>query len=350
MPSSYIIIGGNGFLGRHVQEQIRLRNDNSTIAVFDIAMPAQPEKDVKYIVGDLRKYEDVLAALDGIDAVIHTASPPHVNSSNPPRDLYFSINVDGTKNIIRACQEKGIQVLVVTSSGSVISTGEPMVNVDESAPYPPQAIDVYTESKIECEKVVLAANGIEGIRTCTIRPSAIFGPGDRQLIPGMVEVCQKGQHRFQIGDNTSMMDFTYVGNVAYAHVLAAEKLSDPNSPAAGQAFNLTNGTPVPFWDFASKVWEVYGMHMPKSKKIILSYNASMVIAAISETIYEIKALFWDKSELKEGMSRSRIKQAMSSRYFDITKAKTLLGYEPQIGLDEGIRLGVKWYKENNEKK
>lgn len=156
----------------------------------------------------------------------------------------------------------------------------------------------------------------------------------------MLEVCQKGQHKFQIGDNSSLMDFTYVGNVAYAHVLAAEKLGDVKSEAAGQAFNVTNGTPVPFWDFASKVWYEAGCYIPNSKKIILPYGASIVIAYISETIYNIKALFVDKSKLKEGMSRSRIKQAMSSRYFNIEKAKRILGYEAQVGLEEGIKLGI----------
>ncbi|KAI8364722.1 3-beta hydroxysteroid dehydrogenase/isomerase family-domain-containing protein [Radiomyces spectabilis] len=344
MPHSYLVIGGNGFLGRHVQEQIRLRNDGSSIAVFDMVIPTEPEPDVKYFAGDLRNMDDVCTALQGITAVIHTASPPHVNSSNPPRDLYFSINVDGTQNIMNACKKMGVQILVVTSSGSVISTGEPMVNVDEHTPYPPVPIDVYTESKMECEKIVLAANDKMTLRTCTIRPSAIFGPGDRQLIPGMIEVCQRGQHRFQIGDNTSLMDFTYVGNVAYAHVLAAEKLVDTESPVAGQAFNLTNGTPVPFWDFASKVWAEYGCHMPNSKKIVLSYNASMIIALIGETIFSIKELFWDRSQLKEGLTRARIKQAMSSRYFNISKAKQLLGYEPQVGLEEGIKLSIEYYK------
>lgn len=202
---------------------------------------------------------------------------------------------------------------------------------------------------MECEKEVLKANGQGGLLTCTIRPSGIFGPGDRQCIPGMVEVCERGQHRFQIGDNESLMDFTYVGNVALAHVLAAEKLAIPDSGAAGQAFNLTNGTPVPFWDFASRVWAEYGHYMPNSKKIILSYNASMFIALISETIFNIKGMFWDKSTLKEGMSRSRIKQAMSSRYFDISKAKTILGYEPQVDLDQGIKLSIEWYKAHNKK-
>ncbi|KAI8982298.1 3-beta hydroxysteroid dehydrogenase/isomerase family-domain-containing protein [Mycotypha africana] len=344
---SYLVIGGNGFLGQHVIEQIRLRKDGSTISVFDISEPKEPQSDVKYFTGDLRKFDDVYSALEGITAVIHTASPPHVNSSNPPRDLYFGINVDGTKNVIKACQEKGIKVLVVTSSGSVISNGEPMVNIDENTPYPEKAIDVYTESKMECEKVVLAANGERGLLTCTIRPSAIFGPGDRQLIPGMIEVCERGQHRFQIGNNQSLMDFTYVGNIAYAHVLAAEKLAIPGSGVAGQAFNLTNGTPVPFWDFASRVWAEYGHYMPNDKKVILSKGASTVIALISETIFSIKQLIWDKSQLKEGLSRARIKQAMSSRYFNIDKARTLLGYEPQVGLDEGIKLSVAYYKEHH---
>ncbi|KAG2194969.1 hypothetical protein INT47_002825 [Mucor saturninus] len=342
--ASYLVIGGNGFLGQHVQEQIRLRKDGSSIAVFDMAEPREPKADVKYYTGDLRKFDDVYNALEGITAVIHTASPPHVNTSNPPRDLYFSINVDGTLNVIKACQERGIKVLVVTSSGSVISNGEPMVNIDESTPYPAVPIDMV------CEQEVLKANGDKGLLTCTIRPSAIFGPGDRQLIPGMLEVCERGQHRFQIGNNQSLMDFTYVGNVAYAHVLAAEKLAIPNSGAAGQAFNLTNGTPVPFWDFASKVWAENGYYMPNNKKIVLSYNASLVIALISETIFSIKELFWDRSQLKEGLSRSRIKQAMSSRYFNITKAKTILGYEPQVGLDEGIKLSVAFYKANQPKK
>ena len=146
--ASYLVIGGNGFLGQHVQEQIRLRKDGSSISVFDISEPREAKPDVKYFTGDLRKFDDVYKALEGITAVIHTASPPHVNTSNPPRDLYFSINVEGTLNIIKCCQERGIKVLVVTSSGSVISNGEPMVNIDESTPYPPTAIDVYTESKV----------------------------------------------------------------------------------------------------------------------------------------------------------------------------------------------------------
>lgn len=153
MPS-YLVIGGNGFLGQHVQEQIRLRQDGSSIAVFDMSEPREPKSDVKYYTGDLRKFEDVYNALEGITAVIHTASPPHVNTSNPPRDLYFSINVEGTLNVIKACQERKIKVLVVTSSGSVISNGEPMVNIDESTPYPPQAIDVYTESKVKYFRIL----------------------------------------------------------------------------------------------------------------------------------------------------------------------------------------------------
>ena len=187
---------------------------------------------------------------------------------------------------------------------------------------------------------MLNANGVKGLLTCTLRPSAIFGPRDPLMIPGMIQICRNGQHRYQTGNNQSLMDFTYVGNIAYAHVLAAQKLATPGSGAAGQAFNVTNGTPIPFWDFASRVWATYGYYMPNHKKIILSKQTSFTIASIQEKMYRFKLLFWDESQVKKSLSKARLKQAMASRYFNIGKARTLLGYEPQVSLDEGIKLSV----------
>ncbi|OZJ04468.1 hypothetical protein BZG36_02803 [Bifiguratus adelaidae] len=302
------------------------------------------DPDVTYHIGDLRKYDDVFKALEGITAVIHTASPLASSTATAATEkLYWEVNVEGTRTVIRACQDRGISRLVVTSSGSVVSTGKPMINITEAQPYPNQAIDKYAESKMECEKLVLASNGERGLYTCTIRPSFIFGPGDRQMIPGLMEVCQRGQHRFQIGDNTALIDFTYVGNVAYAHVLAAERLVKGHE-ACGLAFNVTNGTPIPFWDFSSLVWLKAGYHVPKNKRWILSGSTPYIIAFFSESIYHLKAFFVDKSKLKEGITRARINHVMASRYFDLTRAKRILEYAPLVGIEDGIEISVKAYK------
>jgi sterol-4alpha-carboxylate 3-dehydrogenase (decarboxylating) len=106
------------------------------------------------------------------------------------------------------------------------------------------------------------------LHTCTLRPSGIFGPGDRTLIPGLYDVVRNGQTAFQVGDNSNLWDFTYVDNVAYAHILAAENLLTPekdleSGSGAGETFLITNGEPVYFWDFARGVWAGFGHVNPK---------------------------------------------------------------------------------------
>lgn len=143
------------------------------------------------------------------------------------------MNVTGTQNVIEACQAAGVPKLVYTSSAGVIYSGqENLVDADERIPYPKVALDAYNDTKARAEDLVLAANGKRGLLTCALRPSGIFGPGDRQAISGFHSVIKNGQTKFQIGDNTNLFDWTYVGNVAHAHLLAADRLED-HYPIAG---------------------------------------------------------------------------------------------------------------------
>ena len=110
--------------------------------------------------------------------------------------------------------------------------------------------------------MILQAN-TPTLSTCVLRPSGIFGPGDRALIPGMFNVIVNRQTAYQIGDNSNLWDFTYIDNAAFAHILAAENLTTPekdlnHGSAAGEAFIITNGEPVYFWDFPRAVWAEFG--------------------------------------------------------------------------------------------
>ncbi|KAL4244680.1 hypothetical protein ABKN59_010242 [Abortiporus biennis] len=233
----YLVIGGSGFLGRHIVNALLARGD--IVSVFDIV---QRYDDVPFFSGDISDEAQVGDALkkSGTTCIIHTASPAH-GLEDPA--LYWKVNVDGTKAVIAAAQACGVRKLVYTSSAGVVFNGADIIDVDERAPFPEKAMDAYNESKAKAEEMVLAANGKQGLLTIALRPAGIFGPGDRQVMAGFVEVYKKNQTHFQIGDNNNLFDWTYVENVAHAHLLAADKLNEP--PLTPEQKNQLISNPLP---------------------------------------------------------------------------------------------------------
>ncbi|CAG8451455.1 13953_t:CDS:2, partial [Dentiscutata erythropus] len=322
MSDNYLVIGGDGFVGRWIVEML-LKRGEKNVSVFDIAQ-RYFDKEVTHYVGDLSNYNDIDNAIRKSNAtsVIHTASPHYGSSSN---ELFWKVNVDGTKNVIDSCAANGVKKLVYTSSGSVIYDGvNELVNANETTPLPEIPMDVYTETKAKGERLVLEANGTNGLLTCAIRPSGIFGPNDKQFIPPAIRVMEQGQTKFQIGDNSNLMDWTYVENVAYAHLLASDKLFD-GSPVAGEAFHITNDTPIPFWDLLRFFWAQFGHYPPYIIKFPKS--AGFIIASLAE----LASYFTGK---EPGFTRQRVRFSCNNRYFNIDKAKRLLGYEPLVDLEE----------------
>jgi len=102
--------------------------------------------------------------------------------------------------------------------GAVVFTGADLVGVDETVPYASTPMDYYTSTKIQGEELVLAANS-PLLATVALRPSGIFGEGDTVMVPTLVRQARAGKMKYIIGDGTNKWDFTYVGNVAQAHVL-----------------------------------------------------------------------------------------------------------------------------------
>ncbi|KAI0755133.1 C-3 sterol dehydrogenase [Daedaleopsis nitida] len=414
----YLVIGGSGFLGRHVVEALLARGDS--VSVFDIV---QRHHDVPFYSGDISEEEQVSDALrkSGATCIIHTASPLH-GLDDPA--LYWKVNVDGTQAVINAAVANGVPKLVYTSSAGVIFNGEDLIDVDERLLPLEKAMDPYNESKAKAEEIVLAANGKGGLYTVALRPAGIFGPGDRQFLAGLLQVWQRGQSHIQVGDNTNLFDWTYVGNCVYAHLLAADKLG-PATPAdiqhvreslafalpsiecttkrhrvptsqarplgpyvtpppnaeeilanwentnyeppvkrpsirnkfdqfaeialerdgdgplqvAGQVFFISNGEPTGFWDLPRVVYQFFDDHFQKpntKRRWILPQGLGLVLASGAE--------WWAWLIGKEsGFTRYRVTYSCAWRCFNIEKARRVLGYEPQVGLEEGIKKTFEWW-------
>ncbi|KAG0204494.1 erg26, C-3 sterol dehydrogenase [Mortierella sp. GBA30] len=334
-----LVTGGNGFLGRWIVAELIKRTDYA-ITILDIFIPANASQTdrIRYIAGDITDADAVRAALKGHHICMHVASPPH----HFPAEKFKKINIDGTQNVIDACLSEKVGRLIYTSSASVLQDGSPLENADETFPIPKTFIETYSETKAIAEAMVLKAN-CDQLLTCSLRPSGIFGPGDTQGTPGFMDVVKKGQHVLQIGDNSGLFDWTYVENVAYSHVLAAEKLI-PGSGVAGQAFFITNGTPTPFWNHPRALMAEKKIAAPYL--IIINFHIALVIGFLSEMASMLKKMMG--KEAKEGFTRVRVRYISSNRYFNITKARTLLGYEPVVGYKEGVKKTMAHFIEQEE--
>lgn len=345
---SVLLIGGAGFLGLHLIQQFYDMASKPEICVFDVRpLPEKLSKqftfnpdDIKFFKGDLTSEDSVTEAikLTSANVVVHAASPMHGGEAS----IYELVNVKGTRNILDVCKKMKVSTFVYTSSAGVIFNGQDVHNADETWPIPEVPMDAYNETKAIAEDMVLKANDPEnGFYTVALRPAGIFGPGDRQLVPGLRTVAKLGQSKFQIGDNNNLFDWTYAGNVADAHVLAAKKLLNPETRdnVAGETFFITNDTPAYFWALARTVWKADN-HIDKHV-IVLKRPVAILAGYLSE--------FFSKLLGKEpGLTPFRVKIVCAYRYHNISKAKKYLGYKPRVDIEQGIMNTLAWMDEGLE--
>jgi sterol-4alpha-carboxylate 3-dehydrogenase (decarboxylating) len=346
-----VVTGGRGFAARHLVEML-INYEIYGVRVADLgpSLKLEPAEDegtlgkalrsgrAKYVSADLRDKSQVLKAFEGAEVVFHMAAP---DSSINNYQLHHSVNVQGTKNVIDACIELKVKRLIYTSSPSVVFDGvNGILNGDESLPYPTKHNDTYSATKAEGEALVLKANDNNGLKTCCIRPSSIFGPGDKLLVPSLVAAARAGKSKFIIGDGNNLYDFTYVENVAHAHICAERALAsglEVAKNAAGEAYFITNTESIKFWEFVSLILEGLGYEKPSIK--IPAY-VMMPIAHIVEQIYKLLAPYGMKVPQ---LTPSRIRLLSLSRTFSSSKANERLGYTPIVPLKEGLRRTIESY-------
>ncbi|MBW2375523.1 MAG: NAD-dependent epimerase/dehydratase family protein [Deltaproteobacteria bacterium] len=322
-----LVTGGCGFVGAAIARALKDRGDE--VIVLDLA-PECPIEGVDYRRVDITDKAAVTEACRGVDTIIHNASIVHTKQNK--QDVVWAVNLGGTENMLEAARENGVPRFIYISSGSVVYEGKDIENGDESLPYSSVSQAPYADSKIAAEKLALADNGKGGMATCALRPHVVFGPGDNRFMPALLEKGRKGQLSIQVGRGIWLSDYTYVSNMTDAVLLADEALAKDglNSIAAGQAYFITNGEPMPFWDFIRKVAARLGFppikyRAPKS----LIY----AIAAVKEGIDTLKG---GTLNAEDGMTRFAIRYMCTHHYFSIEKARRDLGYDPAVSIDEGI--------------
>lgn len=318
-----LVTGANGFLGSHL---VRLLLDDGwhVRALTRRKNESTAATAVEVFHGDIRDIDMIESAFRDIDVVFHCAARSGIWGS---WKLYHTTNTIGTRNVVECCERHGVSKLVYTSSPSVTFDGEHQINVNELAPYATKFLCNYPKSKALAEQHVLDSNDPPRLMTCALRPHLIWGPGDRHLIPRIIQRGRMKQLR-KIGDGTNQVDTTYVDNAAHAHILAAKALK-PGSPVCGNAYFISQGDPVNCWEFVNEVLALAGV--PKIKKRI-SFYAAWRIGAILETWYDLL-----NKESEPRMTRFLAAQLAKSHYFDISRARADLGYSPIVSYDEGMR-------------
>jgi sterol-4alpha-carboxylate 3-dehydrogenase (decarboxylating) len=324
MATKSLVTGGSGFTGRHLVDALVARGDEVTVVDM---LPKPPREDVRYIEADICDQAAMRAACEGVDVVFHNASLVHTKRNQEAR--VWAVNFDGSKNVLAACQKARVKRLVYVSSASAVYEGRDIENGDERMPYSSISQAPYADSKIAAEKAILAASGEGGVLTCAIRPHVIFGPGDQRFLPAILERARSGRLKFAVGREVKYSDFTYISNLVDALLLADEKLT-PGSGVAGQAYFVTNGEPMPFWEFVRRVLARFGL--PPIRGTV-PYLVAYAAAAAAEAIDTLKG---GTLNAEDGMTRFAIKYMCTHHYFSIEKAKRDLGYRPGVSLEEGI--------------
>ncbi|KAM3355748.1 3beta-hydroxysteroid-dehydrogenase/decarboxylase isoform X1 [Capsicum galapagoense] len=338
-----VVFGGRGFIGKSLVDRL-LRVGNWIVRIADSIPTLQLEPSesllshalssgrASYFHVDVRHKSNIIPAIDGASVVFYMDD----------RDSYvhnfyicYTIVVQGAKNIIAACQECKVKRLLYNSSADVVlDSWQDIHGGDESLPYSSKFVNMVTDLKAQAEALVLVANDTDGLITCALRPSYVFGPGDNYISSLLVNVAKSGWGKFIIGLGDNITDLTYVENVAHAHICAEKALSSRGSHVCGKAFFITNLKPMTFKDFVSLVFQRLG------------YQRSIIKIPARFTQYVTLIIKWTISRMSNWRAENVpvlyiIELALCHRRFNCSAAQKYIGYSPVVSLEEGVALTAK---------
>lgn len=311
------VTGGSGFIGRHVLR--RLRRDN--VEIRALARSAASQKVVSdlgatAVAGDL--FADNLAtAMSGCDAVIHLAAK--TDEWGLQKD-YDRVNIQGTDQMLRTAKQNGVGRFVHISTEAVLLDGDPLENVDESAPYPTGKTPHYGWSKREAEKRALAA-GTRNLQVIVLRPRFVWGPDDTTVLPKLKAAVEQGRFRwFRSGEQQTST--CHVDNL-----VEALWLSLTVADAEGVYF-ITDGPPTTVREMLTRLLESQGVKAPEGT---MPLWVARWVARVGEGVWRLFGIRTPPPLTQLALHLLAEDVVVSDR-----RAREHLGYVPVISLERGL--------------
>ena len=318
-----VVTGATGFLGGALVTALVQRQQPVCILARDEEKARQQFGNaVTIITGDITDRERVEQAVEGATTIYHLAGRLYHPST--PADVYRQIHVEGTRKLLQAC--RGVtqlrRIVHVSTTGVHGITGE--TAAAEDAPYAPT--NVYEATKLEGELLALKAYQEQGLPVSVARPGLVYGPGDLHLL-GLFAAIKKGRFRV-IAGGRALLHPVYIDDLIAALLLCAEC-----PQALGRSYNIAGERPVSVRELAASIAHALGKELPAgSIPLWLAHSASDIFAIMPGM----------KGE-RAPLTRSRVAFLTNSRFYDISRARSELGYTPVVGLEAGIKLTADWY-------
>lgn len=373
---TYLVIG-TGSVGLLIAETL-IKRGEKRVAGFDSVAPKRPVTGMKFVQGDVCDITALLAACEGVDVVYATvALIRYYERLEWQYSASHAVNVVGTANIVQACVECGVRVLVQTSTSNVcVGAGvggteltyarwcaravppTKGVRMDETSP----TVDASTSpnhygwSKVQAEKLVLEANGASGrggrkLATGAIRPcSAIFGPADNFITERWLD-----QGQFNVIFAQSVIDYVFVENVVFGHLLLEAALlagpaggpGGPRRPTGpgGRAYCISNDEPMSGDDFYNAVKVYHDAAVGTPFEVFYLPIRVMTAVAYGVELYGRLTRCRPKGDLAS-LTPAMLDVAGLSYQFSCARAADELGYAPLYNVDEAVQRTVHlWQKQ-----
>ena len=318
-----LITGATGLLGGHLLAALKQRDEQIRALVLPIE-PAEQliTQGIEVVRGDVTDPGTLAPAVKDIDILIHLAGMMGVDR---PLSDYRLVNVTGSENLYRAAQAAGVRRFVHTSSHTVYGLGYGVFLTEKDALRPDP--DPYSLTKAEGDRLIRRLMLTSSMQTVILRPGTFFGPGDR-LHFGRIAQRMKNGKGVIIGRGDNALPFCYVTDIVQGFLLAAY-----HEKAPGNVYNITNDRPLTQQDLFNAVADdVHGQRPTRHLPYMPMYYGSMVAEKIAKITHT-----------RPLVTRLGVMMFGTDNRHSIEKARRELGFEPEVGLREGIRLAAEWF-------